>query len=93
MEKKPWYKSKIVLFAIALALVAGSNLGLNWISGQITPEQLAAIDAAYPAGVEIIERLKSGESILSLLGTIVGLVIAISRIWFTTAIIPQSLKK
>lgn len=93
VNTKPWYKSKVVLFALALVLVAGSNLGFGWISGQITPEQLDAIRDAYPAGVEIVERLKNGESILSVLGTIVGLIIAVSRVWFTTSLIPQSLKK
>lgn len=93
VKTKPWYQSKIFLFAAALVLVAGSNLGFNWISGEITPEQLDSIQDAYPAGVEIVERLKNGESILSLLGTIVGVVIAVSRVWFTNSLIPQSLKK
>ena len=93
LNTKPWYKSKVVLFSIALVLIAGTNLGFNWISGEITPEQLKAIEEAYPAGVEIVQRLKNGESILSVLGAIVGVIIAVSRVWFTNSFIPQSLKK
>ena len=89
---KKWYQSKIVLFALSLVIVAGGNLAFGWISGEITPEQLQAIQTAYPAAVEVVERLKQGESILSLLGVIVGIVITVSRVWFTTSIIPQSLR-
>lgn len=90
---KKWYQSKIVLFALTLVLVAGGNLLTGFISVNITPEQLDAIRNAYPAAAEIIERLKNGESVLSLIGVIIGVIISVVRVWFTTSIIPQSLPK
>lgn len=90
---KPWYKSKIVLFALTLVAVAGSNLLFGFLSTEVTPDKIDAIKAAYPQAAEIITRLKAGESILSLFGLIVGLVITVSRVWFTTTLLPQSLKK
>lgn len=90
---KKWYYSKVALLALTLVLVAGSNLGFKWISGAVSPEQLAVIQSAYPQAAEIIERLINGESIFSMLGTIIGVIIFVSRVWFTTSLIPQSLKK
>jgi len=90
---KPWYKSKVALFALALVGVAGSNLLFGFLSVNVTPEQLDSIKQAYPQAVEIITRLKAGESIFSVLGAIVGVIIFVSRVWFTTSLIPQSLKK
>ena len=89
---KKWYQSKIVLFALALVLVAGGNLLTGFLSVNITPEQLDAIRAAYPQAAEIIERLKNGESVLSMIGVIIGVIISVVRVWFTTALIPQSAK-
>lgn len=89
---KPWYKSKVALFALALVAVTGSNLLFGFLSVNVTPEQLDAIKQAYPQAFEIITRLKAGESIFSVLGSIVGLAIFVSRVWFTTSLIPQSLK-
>ncbi len=92
-ETKPWYKSKIALFALTLVAVTGSNLLFGFLSVNVTPDQLNSIRDAYPQAVEIITRLKGGETIFAVLGSIVGLVIFISRVWFTTTLIPQSLKK
>lgn len=82
-EKKPWYSSKVILLALALVAVFGGNLLTGFISGQITPEQLDAIKLAYPQVAEIVERLKSGESILSVVGAIIGVLILVARAWFT----------
>jgi hypothetical protein len=83
MEKKPWYSSKIVLLAIALIAVFGGNLLTGFVSGQITQEQLDAIRASYPQAVDIIKRLLAGESILSVAGSVIGLLILVARAWFT----------
>ncbi len=89
---KKWYQSKIVLFALALVAVAGGNLLTGFLSGNVTPDQLDAIRAAYPQAAEIIERLKNGESILSVVGILIGLLISIFRVWFTPSLIVQSAK-
>lgn len=83
-EKKPFFKSKIALFALTLIAVFGGNLLFNFVSGEVSPDQIAAIEQTYPQVVEIIERLKQGESVLSLLGTAIGVIIFIARTWFTT---------
>ncbi len=82
--KKPFWKSKIVLFSGAGILVFGGNLLLGGLfrSG-VTPDQIAALQQAYPQGVEIVERIQSGESITNLIGLIINVAILIFRGWFT----------
>lgn len=84
-QKKPFWKSKIVLFAGALALVFGGNLltGGLFRSG-VTPDQIAALEQAYPGAEDIFEGIQNGESITDLLGVIVSTLIIIFRGWFTT---------
>lgn len=83
-QSKPFWKSKIVLFSGAAILVFGSNLlaGGLFRSG-VTPEQIAALQQAYPAGEEIIEGIKAGENITNFLGLIINTLILIFRGWFT----------
>lgn len=83
-EKKPWYKSKIILLALTIIGVFGGNYLFNFLGANITREQLDAIAQSQPAVAEIIERLKSGESILSVVGSIIGVLILAFRAWFTT---------
>jgi hypothetical protein len=90
---KKWYESKIVLLALTIVLVAGTNLAFGWLTPKVTPEQLAAIQAAYPQVADIITRLQNGESIFSLLSAIVGILIGLFRVWGTTKLIPQSVTK
>jgi len=82
-QKKPWYQSKIILLALTLIAVFGGNLLFNFVSGQITPEQLDSIKTAQPQVYEIVTRLKNGESIFSVLGSVVGILILVFRAWFT----------
>lgn len=89
---KKWWQSKIVLFALALVAVAGGNLLTGFLSGNVTPEQLDSIRSAYPQAAEIIQRLKNGESIFSVIGAIIGLLITIFRVWFTPSLVAQSVK-
>lgn len=88
---KKWYKSKIVLLALTILGVTGSNLLFGFLSGNVTPEQINAINDAYPQAVEIIHRVQNGETIFAVFGTVVSLVIIIARVWFTNKLIPQSL--
>ena len=84
-QKKPFWKSKIVLFSGAGILVFGGNLLLGGLfrSG-VTPEQISALQQAYPQGVEIVERLQNGESITNLIALIINVFILIFRGWFTS---------
>lgn len=90
---KPWYKSKVALFALTVFAVFGGNLLFGWLGADVSDEQIASIQAAYPTAIEIIEGLKSGESIQNYIGAIFGAVIFIARVWFTDSLIPQSVKK
>lgn len=83
-EKKPFWKSKIILLALTLIGVFGGNYLFHFLSTNVTQEQIDAIAQSQPMVAEIIERLKNGESILSLLGSIVGVLILVARAWFTT---------
>ena len=51
-EKKPFWKSKIVMFSAAGILVFGGSLLLSSLyrSG-VTPDQISALQQAYPQGV------------------------------------------
>lgn len=90
---KKWYQSKIVLFGLVLVVVYGSNWLFGWLSGNVTPEQIKAIQDTQPDMLNIVDRLKNGESVLNVIGSIAGIIIVIVRVWFTSNLIPQSLKK
>lgn len=84
MEKKPWYKSKIILLAGTLLLVFGGNLlGASLFRSGVTPEQIEAIQTAAPQAEDIFNRLQSGENIMSMIGAIISLLIIVFRAWFT----------
>jgi hypothetical protein len=86
-EKKPWYTSKTIMFALVSLLVFGGNYAFGWISGQgVTPEQIAAVKAAEPQVYEIVDRVQSGESILNMLGIIVSIAIGLLRAWTNTGL-------
>lgn len=84
MEKKPWYQSKVILLAGALALIFGANLlGASLFRSGVTQEQIDAISTVYPTAVDIFERIKSGENITNLIGAAFSALIIIARAWFT----------
>ena len=83
-SKKPFYQSKIFLLGITLILVFGGNYLFGFVSSNVSPEQIESIQDAQPVVADIIERLKDGESILSVVGLIIGVLISIFRAWFTT---------
>lgn len=82
-EKKPFWKSKIILLALTLIGVFGGNYLFRFLGANVTQEQIDAIAQSQPMVAEIIERLKNGESVISLLGSIVGVLILVARAWFT----------
>lgn len=84
IQKKPFWKSKIVLFSAAAILVFGGNLLLGGLfrSG-VTAEQISAMQEAYPQGVQIVEKLQNGASITDVIGLIINVAILIFRGWFT----------
>lgn len=57
---KKWYQSKLVLLGILLVLVYGSNVLLGWLSGNVSAEQIQAIENTRPEVLDIIQRLKIG---------------------------------
>lgn len=83
-EKKPWYKSKIILLALTVVFVFGGNYLFHFLGANITQEQLDAIAQSQPVIADLIELYKSGESIYSLIGAAVGALFLVFRAWFTT---------
>ena len=88
MDKKPFWKSKIILLGGAMLLIFGGNLlaGGLFRSG-VTPEQIQALEDAYPQGAQVVEGLKNGESILNYTGAIFSALIIVARAWFTNTAI------
>lgn len=91
-EVKPWYKSKIVAVSGIAVLVFGSNFLFGWLTGAVgvSPETIDAVQQTAPQVNEVIERLKNGESIISLAGAIINLAVMYWRIFATTGIVAQS---
>lgn len=92
---KKWYQSKLVAIGGVLVLVFGSNALFNWLTGavNVSPAQIEAIEQVQPAVLDIIDRFKSKESIFNLIGVSAGVLITIIRVFFTSSLIPQSLRK
>lgn len=87
-QKKPWYQSKIIMLGAALVAAFGSNLLTGWLSSNgVTPEQMESLQLAYPDIVEGVEKMRSGENILSAIGMIGGAVIIVVRRWFTVKLL------
>lgn len=92
-QTKKWYQSKIALLGLTLVLVFGSNLLLGFLGGQgVSLEQIQAVEQTQPIIAQAIKDYQSGGNILSLVGAIGGALIIVARVWFTTKLIPQSLK-
>lgn len=91
---KKWYQSKIVGIAGVLILVFGSNFFLHFLTQSVgvTPDQIQGVENTVPQVNDVIDRIRGGESILSLAGSIVGILIAYFRIWGTNTFITQSVK-
>ena len=84
MEKKPWYKSKIVLLGLVMALIGLSDLAFGWISGQgVTAEQVQIIDTQLPNLSGQIKAAIEGKNYFAIISALGGFVTAIWRIWFT----------
>lgn len=84
MEKKPWYKSKIVVLGIVMGLVGATDLAFGWLSGQgVTPEQVQVIQTALPEVAGQIKDAVAGKNYFGILTAIGGFVTAIFRYWWT----------
>lgn len=87
-QKKPWYKSKITLAGILLALAGLSNVTFGFVTGEgVTPEQIAVINATYPKLAEQVAQLAKGGEIFSGITAIAGTLVAVWRVWYTRTII------
>ena len=85
---KPWYKSKIVLIALAAtALFLGTYLK----SQGITQTQLDVLEQSYPDIAAAVEQYQTDNNFFALIGTLASTTIAIIRVWFTQKIIQQSI--
>ena len=82
---KPWWKSKIILLALASALLFGGNALTGFLTGNgVTPEQLDAIKQTQPAIADSVDQLQHGGNVIQvILGAIVPALIFIARKWFT----------
>lgn len=88
VTKKPWHKSKIILFSLGSILVFGSNLLSGWLTNQgVTPEQLAALQQAEGPVREAYESVQTGGNVISAIGSLFGIAIIVFRAWFTNTII------
>lgn len=86
MEKKKWYKSKIILLMLTSGMVVGGDLLFKYLTGQgVTPEQIAVISDKYPDIAANIDKLQNGASWLEYGGLIIAGGVAIIRRWFTSS--------
>ena len=66
---------------------------LGFLGGQgVSLEQIQAVEQTQPIIAQAIKDYQSGGNILSLVGALGGALIIVARVWFTTKLIPQSLK-
>ena len=88
MEKKPWYKSKIFLLGIAMAMVGGTDLATGWLSGNgITADQINVLETALPSAAENIKDAIEGKNYFGIITSVGGFLTAIWRKWFTNTTI------
>lgn len=90
MEKKPWYKSKIVAAGLVLILTAVSDAVFGFVSGNgITVDQVQVIQTAYPAAAEGIKDAVAANDVFRALSAATGFLVAIWRVWFSPVAIQQ----
>lgn len=87
MEKKKWYQSKIALLGVTLALVAGTQLGFNWLGTQVTPQQIDVVQQTYPEVAEAIKKAANSGNVFQAISGVAGALVAVWRIWFTKSVI------
>ena len=82
--KKPWYKSKLFLLGLVMALVGGTDLATGWLSGNgVTPEQIQVIDNTLPQLSSDIKAAIQGKNYFGVITTLSGFLGMIWRKWFT----------
>jgi hypothetical protein len=83
MQSKKWYQSKIVILAILLVFIGGSDLFTGWISGQLTVDQINTVTQAYPDLKDGLLKSVEGKNVFQAIQVLSGFVFAIWRVWFT----------
>ena len=84
MEKKPWYKSKIFILGVVMALVGATDLAFGWLSGQgVTTDQVQVIQTQLPDLAGQIKDAVSGKNYFGIITAVGGFVTGIWRLWFT----------
>lgn len=87
-QKKPWYKSKIVLLAITAFFTIGTNLATGWLTGQgVTQDQIEAVANTQPAVAEAIKDYQAGQGLLNSISVLTFAAIALLRKWFTSSLL------
>lgn len=87
---KPWFQSKIVRFSLAGVTVF---LGSFVVSIGVTPEEMASVQNAYPKIAQAIQDFQRTKDYIGLFGALLSATIGIIRVWYTTALMPQSIPK
>lgn len=88
MEKKPWYKSKIVVLAVTAIFTVGTNIATGWLSGQgVTQEQIEAVANTQPSVAEAIKDYQNGQGLLNSISVIAFAAIAVFRKWWTNTLL------
>jgi hypothetical protein len=85
-QSKKWWQSKIVLLALTLALVfSGNFVNVFLMQNGITDDQINAVAVNAPEIAAKLEGVNSLNELITALGAIIAPIIAIARIWFTSA--------
>jgi hypothetical protein len=81
---KKWYESKIFMLATVMLFAALSQFYSQWIGGKITPDQLSAVQSAYPELAKQIKNAVDGNNYFAILSAAASFLTAIWRAWFTS---------
>lgn len=85
---KEWYKSKIVLAALAMIFV---GLGFFLSKSGVTDTQLQVLQQVYPDISNAVAQYKTDNNLMALFTSLFGGLVFVFRVWFTKSILPQSL--
>lgn len=85
---KEWYKSKIVLAALAMVFIF---LGMFLSRSGVTDTQLQVLQQVYPDIADAVKAYKVDNNLFAFIGALTGGLVAVFRVWFTTSVLPQSL--
>ena len=86
---KPFWRSKIVQFCAATFCFF---IGVYLTQNQVSPEQLNAISTAYPEIKQALQDYQRTNNLFAFAGAVAPAVISVIRVWFTKAVMPESLR-